>query len=264
VHVLEQIDQWPSEQAAAGLVLPDGTVQTHGPVAQRFALASITKLFTATAALVAVEEGTLSLDVPDDDGITIADLLSHASGLDAGGGVADAPGRRRLYSNAGYERVAERLSESAGMPFATYLHEAVFQPLKMTASTLEGSPAHGGVSSVQDLLAFARGVSSLLAPETFSRMTTPHLPELAGILPGYGRQTPNPFGLGPEIRSSKSPHWTGAANSPFTWGHFGQAGTFLWVDPLAGATLVVLTNLPFGAWAKPLWPALSDAVLVRR
>jgi CubicO group peptidase (beta-lactamase class C family) len=131
----------------------------------------------------------------------------------------------------------------------------------MQSTTLEGSPAHGGVSTVTDLLAFADGISRLLAPETFSRMTTPHLPELVGVLPGWGRQEPNPWGLGPEIRSGKSPHWTGGSNSPFTWGHFGQAGTFLWVDPLANTTLVVLTDLPFGDWAKPRWPALSDAVL---
>lgn len=258
---LEQIDSWPCPTAAAGLRRADGSIEAHGPTAKRFALASITKLFTATAVLVAVEEGTLSLHEPDDDGATIADLLAHSSGLDAAGRRVDQPGRRRIYSNAGYEVAADRLAASAGMSFSTYLTEAVFEPLAMTATTLEGSPAHGAVSSVADLLSFAAGVPRLLAPETFSRMTTPHLPELVGVLPGYGRQTPNPWGLGPEIRSQKSPHWTGANNSPFTWGHFGQAGTFLWVDPLAGQTLVVLTDLAFGEWAKPLWPVLSDAVL---
>ena len=57
---------------------------------------------------------------------------------------------------------------------------------------------------------------------------------LAGVLPGYGRQTPNDWGLGCEIRDHKSPHWTAPENSPETFGHFGQSGSFLWVDRAAG------------------------------
>ena len=35
-------------------------------------------------------------------------------------------------------------------------------------------------------------------------------------------------------------------NSPATFGHFGGAGTFLWVDPVADLALVVLTDREFG------------------
>ncbi len=51
------------------------------------------------------------------------------------------------------------------------------------------------------------------------------------MLPGFGVQRPNDWGLGFEIRDAKSPHWTGSANSGRTYGHFGQSGTFIWVDP---------------------------------
>ena len=91
-------------------------------------------------------------------------------------------------------------------------------------------------------------------------MTSPYLPELVGVLPGYGRQAPNTWGLGPEIRSNKSPHWTGASLSPQTWGHFGQAGTFVWTDPALELALIVLTDKPFGDWVLERWPTLSDAV----
>jgi CubicO group peptidase (beta-lactamase class C family) len=84
---------------------------------------------------------------------------------------------------------------------------------------------------------------------------------LTGVLPGFGVQRPNDWGLGVEIRDGKAPHWTGTANSPATYGHFGQSGTFIWVDPVADLALVVLTDRDFDGWAKPLWPALSDAVL---
>jgi CubicO group peptidase (beta-lactamase class C family) len=91
--------------------------------------------------------------------------------------------------------------------------------------------------------------------------TSVQFPGLAGVLPGYGSQRPNDWGLGFEIRDGKTPHWTGAANSARTFGHFGQSGTFIWVDPAADLALVVLTDRDFDAWAHPLWPALSDGVL---
>ena len=62
----------------------------------------------------------------------------------------------------------------------------------------------------------------------------------------------------------KSPHWTGRTNAPATFGHFGGAGTMMWVDPAAGCALVALTDRPFDDWsieALQLWPALSDAVV---
>jgi len=67
-----------------------------------------------------------------------------------------------------------------------------------------------------------------------------------------------------EIRGGKNPHWTGATNSPSTFGHFGGAGTFAWVDPAVGVASLALTDRPFDDWAEAalaLWPAFSDAVL---
>ena len=85
-------------------------------------------------------------------------------------------------------------------------------------------------------------------------------PGLEGILPGFGRFSPNDWGLGLELRDRKQPHWTGARNSPTTFGHFGRSGGFLWVDPEAGLALACLSDLDFGAWAKEAWPRLADAV----
>jgi CubicO group peptidase (beta-lactamase class C family) len=81
------------------------------------------------------------------------------------------------------------------------------------------------------------------------------------VLPGYGQQRPNDWGLGFEIRDAKTPHWTGGKNSPRTYGHFGQSGTFIWADPEAKLALVVLTDRDFGEWALPLWPVLADSVI---
>jgi CubicO group peptidase (beta-lactamase class C family) len=53
----------------------------------------------------------------------------------------------------------------------------------------------------------------------------------------------------------------GPHNSPATFGHFGGAGTFLWVDPVAELALVALTDREFGPWTLQAWPRLSDELL---
>lgn len=81
------------------------------------------------------------------------------------------------------------------------------------------------------------------------------------MLPGFGRQQSNDWGLGCEIRDHKDPHWTAPGNSPSTFGHFGQAGSFLWVDPEAQLACAAVSDTPFGPWAADRWPRLSAAVL---
>ena len=79
-----------------------------------------------------------------------------------------------------------------------------------------------------------------------------------------GRFDPCPWGLGVELHGDKSPHWMGRANSASTFGHFGGAGTMMWVDPLADVGVVALTDRPFDEWsdeALRLWPEFSDAAL---
>ncbi len=136
----------------------------------------------------------------------------------------------------------------------------------MAGTRLDGGAEAAGFgvsSTVADLCAFA---ADLLAPVTVSpglhaEAVRVQFPGLDGVLPGYGVQRPNDWGLGFELRGQKSPHWTGAGNSPATFGHFGQSGTLIWVDPVARLALVVLTDRDFGEWALPLWPVLADAVL---
>jgi CubicO group peptidase (beta-lactamase class C family) len=263
---LRLVEEWPVGRVGVGVVRRDGAVVgAYGDTKGRFALASVTKPLTAYAALLACEEGVFELDDPaGPEGATVRHLLAHASGLafDAPTPMA-APGNRRLYSNAGFEVLADTLAKAAGIPFAEYLRQAVFEPLGMAATTLDGSPAAGATSTVEDLLRFAAELQAprLLHPSTLAAATTVAFPGLKGVLPGYGHQNPNDWGLGYEIRDHKSPHWTGALSSPATFGHFGQSGTFLWVDPAAGAACVALTDRDFGEWALPRWPQLTDAVL---
>ena len=265
VGALEQVDSWGAT-VAVGVVGRDGVPARRGPAARPFPWASVTKLLTASAVLVAAEEGILELDeAAGPEGATVRHLLAHASGLPLDGDAPIAPpGERRIYSNAGYEVLGGLVEERADMPFADYLSAAVLEPAGMSATRLEGSPAWGAAGPLADLVSFAR---ELLAPrflsaETLAEATTPAFPGLVGVLPGYGRQEPNDWGLGFELRDAKSPHWTGTRNSPRTFGHFGRAGTFLWVDPEAELACACLTDREFGDWAVAAWPRLSDAVLV--
>jgi CubicO group peptidase (beta-lactamase class C family) len=251
---------------AIAVVHADGRVLgEYGPQDHEFDLASVTKLLSAYAALLAVEEGALGLDDPaGPPGSTVRHLLAHASGVapDSRSVVAGV-GTRRIYSNAGFEMLAEAVEAASNMPFAAYLAAGVLEPLGMSASQLVGSPAAGARSSVADLAVFVAELQQprLLASETVAEATSVVFPGLSGVLPGYGRQDPNDWGLGFEIRNGKSPHWTGSRNSPATFGHFGQSGSFLWVDPEAGLACACLTGTPFGEWAVEHWPRLSDLVV---
>ena len=265
MSALDAVAGWPASEAAVAVADAGGVRAATGPLDRPFAWASVTKLLTALAVLVAVEEGTVALEEPArPPGSSVRHLLAHASGLGPEGGPPLArPGTRRVYSNAGYVFLAEHLAAAAAMSFDAYLHGAVLAPLTLTGTRLEGSPASGAVGTLRDLIALGRELldPSQLAAATHAEATRPAFPDLAGVLPGFGRHDPNPWGLGPEIRGRKSPHWTGRANSPATFGHFGQAGGFLWVDPGAELACACLTDAGFGPWATAAWPALADAVL---
>ena len=248
------------------MLRPGAVVARHGPVDESFELASVSKVLSAIVVHIAVEEGTVGLDDPaGPDGSAVRHLLAHASGLPPDGDRTPLgpPERKRIYSNVGFEVLAEHLASRADMSFAEYARLALVEPLGLQRTDLSGSPAHGHRSSVDDLCAVLRAVTdgTLLASETLTTMTTPAFPELSGVLPGFGAQDPNTWGLGVEVRDDKSPHWTSSRNSPATWGHFGRSGTFLWFDPDVSLGLVVLTDREFGPWAAEAWPALATAVL---
>ena len=264
MEALRSIETWHARTAAAGVMRADGELAVHGPRHERLRWASVTKLLSGLATLVALEEGTVDLDEPaGPPGSTLRHLLSHASGLPPEQGPPlMAPAQRRIYSNAGIEAAAELVAARAEMPFAEYLRASVLEPLSLVGE-LRSSPAWGYTGPLDDLLKLGRELlaPTLVVPETLAEATSTQFPGLAGVLPSWGRMDPNDWGLAFELRDEKQPHWTGARNSPRTFGHFGAAGTFLWVDPDAGVACCVLTDREFGDWAKEAWPRLSDAVL---
>jgi len=246
------------------VVTPSG-VRPHGVTDAVCAWASVTKALFSLAVWVAVEEGTLDLDAPaGPPGSTLRHLLAHASGLAFEGDVVLArAGARRIYSNTGIEVAAGALEVASGMAWSDYVVEAVCRPLGMDGTVVTGSAAAGASGPLDDLVLLAAELltPTLVAPETWAAATSVAFPGLPGVLPGFGPQDSNDWGLGVEVRGHKSPHWTPAEASPGTFGHFGQAGGFVWVDPVAGVACASLSDRDFGPWAAEAWPVVGSAAL---
>ena len=273
MHALDEVIRWPVDAAAVGVVrtgVPGDPGTAVGDPGRAYPWASVTKPATALAVLVAVEEGTLTLDQPaGPPGSTVRHLLAHASGLGPEEGPpVEQPGHRRIYSNAGFVVLGRVVEEASGMPFADYLSAGVLEPLGMTATALADGPALGAaaaglVGPLVDLVALGREWArpTLVSASTWRDATSVQFAGLAGVLPGFGPSDPCDWGLGVEVRGAKRPHWTGPSNSPATYGHFGQSGSFLWVDPVVGVLCCGLADRPFGVWASRAWPALAEGVL---
>jgi CubicO group peptidase (beta-lactamase class C family) len=263
VQALRQIDAWPVEFAAAGVVDREGRTSTHGEAARPVRLASVSKPVAALAVLVAAEEGVVDLDEQaGPPGSTVRHLLAHASGLPFEGATPiSRPGQRRIYSNEGFRVLAAHLSAAAGMPFADYVREAISLPLEIGLDP-SGDPGSGMHASLADVLALGLELLAprLVADETRDEMVSVQFPDLAGVLPDHGRFDPLDWGLGVQL-NTRPPSWMGTKTSPRSFGHFGGTGTFLWVDPEPGIACAALTTREFGEWAKEAWPRLADAVL---
>jgi CubicO group peptidase (beta-lactamase class C family) len=269
-EALAQVAGWREQHEVphAGVVVagPQGPLAQAGDVDVPLRLASVTKLLTAYAVLVGVEEGAVGLDdAAGPPGSTVRHLLAHTAGyaFESDGAVIAAPGTRRIYSNRGIEELARHFATASGIPFEEYLAEAVLEPLGMAGTELRGSPAFAGWSPAADIARFATELlaPALLAPETVASMVTVQFPGLTGVLPGIGRFDPLDWGLGPERNFGRPRHWAGERVPGTAFGHFGGSGTFLWADHGLGLAAVCVTDRDFGEWALAAWPPLCDAIV---
>ncbi|MGX4706666.1 serine hydrolase domain-containing protein [Actinotignum schaalii] len=238
------------------------TTFSYGNTQEIYPYMSVTKLLVAWATLIAVERGLADFDDPaGPPGSTVVHLLAHASGLPEEEGPARAGvEEKRIYSNYGFEVLGDYLEKRTGILIQNWVRQVVIEPLRLSSVAVEASPAYSAVGNLRDLARFA---GELLRPRLISTglaryATTVHFDGLPGLLPGYGWQRNNTWGLGMEIRGEKDPHWTGPSFSPRTFGHFGQSGSFLWVDPELGKAGVFLGAQPFGREHRKFWPALTE------
>ena len=234
-------------------------VARSGDVAVPRPWASVSKLVVAMAIGADADDGRCRYEQPvGPTDATLAHLLSHSGGFGLEAEDRMVPvGTRRVYSNIAVDMAVEAVTDRAP---AQWLAERVFDPLTMRESELVGRPASGVVGSTRDLASFAGEWlrATLIRSSTRDRIVSPFLAELDGIVPGFGRFRPCPWGLGPEVRGSKR-HWMGdwPADSA---GHFGQSGALALFNVREGIAVVATTGEPFGAWAVALWPEWTSRV----
>ena len=257
------IEGWPGAPSAIAFRLDGGIVERLvqvGDVAAVRPWASVSKMAVSLAFGV---ESDWELHKFTENigprGATIANLLSHSSGLglEPGDPVSDV-GARRVYSNYGYDYAVHAIV-GASSP-EDWLDSRVFRPFGMTSTRLEGRPAAGVTGSTEDLMRLA--VAWLrpdgIARETRNRMITPYMADLDGVVPGFGRFTPCPWGLGPEIRGQKE-HWMGDWPAQ-SFGHFGQSGALMLLNAQEHIGLVATSTEPFGPWAVQLWARWTSSM----
>lgn len=172
-----------------------------------------------------------------------------------------------IYSNVGYGLLAEIVERQTGQPFGQALRELVLDPLgieaylgvppRATARIAEVRSAHRGtdlepfnsefwqslampwaglVTTMDGALALARAFygrpDGFLSSATRQDAIRNQVGELAGRS-GLLRWPFCPWGLGPELRDDKQPHWAPSEASPESYGHAGASGCVAWVDPVA-------------------------------
>lgn len=156
-------------------------LSTNAPATHEtlFPVGSCTKSVTALAVAQLVDEGKAAFDDPvrahvdhlseaPGDPVTIADLLSHTSGMPADGNstalvtpvpfsgerdlrryVADSVDRRLtdedrfMYYNTGYILLGRVVEAVSGERFADYVAEHIHEPLGMTRSAFDPEQVHG-------------------------------------------------------------------------------------------------------------------------
>ena len=245
-------------------------VDTDGDLDAIYPLMSVTKLFSAWASLVAVDRHLLALD--DEIGhagastraVTIRHLLAHASGMafDRREFVAQ-PATKRIYSNAGIETLADHVADAVAMGLNSWVETSVLEPLGLASILIDGSPAYSGEGNLTDLVRFAGELArpTLISRELADEARSPVFPGIRGVTPGYGSVSDNRWGLGMEIKGSKTRTYFPPSASPASFGHFGQSGSLLWIDPEAGCGLVFLGAQPFSDWHRDHWAAMGETLL---
>ena len=214
----------------------------------------------ACAVLVAAEEGVLDLDEPaGPPGSTVRHLLAHASGLPFEGD-ADRPARRAAHLlEHGYELLGERLAE-ARLDALRRVPSGRRPRARSAWRRTAGDRPAGLWGTLDDLAAFAQELLAppLVAPETLAEATATAPSRAWSASSRVGRRT-RPTGASASSSRTRSAPLDRLAQLAGHVGHFGGAGSFLWLDrrPLARARLPISSSE-----SGPLkaWPRLSDAV----
>lgn len=209
------------------------------------------------------------------------------------------PNTQVEYSNPGYGLLALIIEKLTGLSHASALDQLVFAPLNIeaylgvepprapvvlagvrrptagTATEVFNSafwrslalPWAGLLTTGAGALALVRAfdkTSDMLDPQTraeaVSNQTADLDCRLFGLIPWQKCQ----WGLGPELRDHKSPHWAPPQASTDSFGHAGQSGSLVWADPHADVAWAILgTRVADNGWLLRRAAAIGTAILGR-
>ncbi|HSH81194.1 MAG TPA: serine hydrolase domain-containing protein [Herpetosiphonaceae bacterium] len=234
-------------------------------------------------------------DLPEGLGLPPWPALAHACVETA---PAALPGARLEYSNVGYGILAVLVERITGQRFGEALHDLVLDPLGIegyldaepprapvgltgtrgthlgtdleayngTRWRAAGLPWAGLITTAEGALAlvnaFAGVPDNFLDSSTRTEATRNQAGDLGCDLFGLIPWRTCHWGLGPELRDAKQPHWAPSTASPGSFGHAGQSGCVAWYDPAKDVAWTILgTRTADSGWLLRRCPAIGAAIL---
>jgi beta-lactamase class C len=208
------------------------------------------------------------------------------------------PETRVQYSNVGYGLLAAIVEQHTGKDFPAALADLVLNPLgvegylgaeppRRLAAVADARGEHAGsdlepfnspfwrslalpwgglVTTVDGALSLVRafgGTSpSFLSPALRDQAVHSHTGGLSGGFLAPLLWSPCPWGLGPEVRGRKAPHWVPAEAGPDSFGHSGASGALAWAAPAHGVAWAILgARTADNGWLLRRAPAIGAAIL---
>ena len=207
------------------------------------------------------------------------------------------PWTRVQYSNVGYGLAALVVERTTGQPFAAALLELVLDPLgvegylgeepprpPVTLADVRGLhrrtpiepfnspfwrslalPWAGLVTTAAGALALVGAFldgTGLLSAGLRAEAAADQTGGLGGGFIDPLRWSPCPWGLGPEVRGEKSPHWVPPEAGPASLGHSGASGALAWAAPAAGISWAILgARTADNGWLLRRSGGISAAIL---
>lgn len=200
---------------------------------------------------------------------------------------------RVQYSNVGYGILGIIIERITGLTCRDAIHQLVLQPLGIVG--VLGNPETHAVATIGDVRGRHRGTALETFNSAFWRSlelpwgglctdATGALALVDAFMPhtnflhqslvdeatsvqtgtlGGGFMAPllwpqSPWGLGPELRGNKTPHWVAPCFASDSFGHSGSSGMVVWADPSQRFRIVILgARAADGGWLLRHGPKLS-------